>query len=63
MFLVPNIDQMYKEMKKIQTGNQSLINPFQLNAYQKASISQQSIVEVGNGDEFPHFVDLLFFLA
>jgi hypothetical protein len=23
MFLVPNIDQMYKEMKKIQTGNQS----------------------------------------
>jgi hypothetical protein len=34
---------MYKEMKKIQTGNRSLINPFQLNAYQKVSI-----VEVGN---------------
>jgi hypothetical protein len=33
---------MYKEMKKIQAGNQSLINPFQLNAYQKASISQQT---------------------
>ena len=33
-------DQMYKEMKK----NRSLINPFQLNAYQKASISQQSSV-------------------
>ena len=32
MFLVPNIDQMYKEMKKI--------------------------VEVGNGDEFPDFIDL-----
>jgi hypothetical protein len=44
MFLVPNIDQMYKEMKKIQTGNRFLINPFQLNAYQKASISQQSSV-------------------
>jgi hypothetical protein len=44
MFLVPNIDQMYKEMKKIQTGNRSLINLFQLNAYQKASISQQSSV-------------------
>jgi hypothetical protein len=42
MFLVSNIDQMYKEMKKIQTGNRSLINPFQLSAYQKASI-----VEVG----------------
>ena len=54
---------MYKEMKKIQTGNRSLINPFQLNAYQKVSISQQSIVEVGNGDEFPDFVDLLIFLA
>ena len=42
---------MYKEMKKIQTGNRSLINSFQLNAYQKASI-----VEVGNkhgnGDGF-----------
>ena len=25
MFLVPNIDQMYKEMKKIQTGNQSIV--------------------------------------
>ena len=53
---------MYKEMKKIQTGNRSLINPFQLSAYQKASI-----VEVGskrgNRDEFPDFVDLLFFLA
>jgi hypothetical protein len=36
--------QMYKEMKKIQTGNRSLINPFQLNAYQKASISQQSSI-------------------
>jgi hypothetical protein len=35
----PNIDQMYKEMKKIQTGNRSLINPFQLNGYQTASIS------------------------
>jgi hypothetical protein len=49
MFLVPNIDQMYKEMKKIQTGN-------------------QSIVEVGNGDEFPDFADrpethLFLFLA
>ena len=58
MFLVSNIDQMYKEMKKIQTGNRSLINPFQLSAYQKASI-----VEVGskhgNRDEFPDFVDLL----
>jgi hypothetical protein len=30
MFLVPNIDQMYKEMKKIQTGNRSLINLFPL---------------------------------
>ena len=51
---------MYKEMKKIQTGNRSLINPFQLSAYQKASI-----VEVGskhgNGDEFQDFADLLFF--
>jgi hypothetical protein len=41
MFLVPNIDQMYKEIKKI--------------------------VEVrnkhGNGDEFPDFADLFFFLA
>ena len=41
MFLVPNIDQMYKEMKKI--------------------------VEVGNkhenGDEFPDFANLFFFLA
>jgi hypothetical protein len=47
---------MYKEMKK----NWSLINPFQLNAYQKASI-----VEVGNkhGDEFPDFADLLFFFG
>jgi hypothetical protein len=65
MFLVPNIDQMYKEMKKIQTGNQSLINPFQLNVIRKRQYrnSQASIVEVGNGDEFPHFVDLLFFLA
>jgi hypothetical protein len=35
MFLVLNIDQMHKEMKKI--------------------------VEVGNGDEFPDFVDLFFF--
>jgi hypothetical protein len=25
MFLVPNIDQMYKEMKKIQTGNRSIV--------------------------------------
>jgi hypothetical protein len=67
MFLVPNIDQMYKEMKKIQTGNRSLINPFQLNAYQKASNrnSQASIVEIrnkhGKGDEFPDFADLFFF--
>jgi hypothetical protein len=42
--------------------DRSLINLFQLNAYQKASI-----VEVGNkhgnGDEFLDFVDLLFFLA
>ena len=49
-------------MKKIQTGNRSLINPFQLSAYQKASI-----VEVGskrgNRDEFPDFVDLLFFFG
>ena len=37
MSLVLNIDQMYKEMKKI--------------------------VEVGNGDEFPDFADLFFFLA
>ena len=37
MCLVPNIDQMYKEMKKI--------------------------VEVGNRDEFPDFVDLFLFLA
>ena len=44
LILVPNIDQMSKEMKKIQTGNRSLINLFQLNAYQKASISQQSSV-------------------
>ena len=44
LILVPNINQMYKEMKKIQTGNQSLINPFQLSAYQKASVSQQSSV-------------------
>jgi hypothetical protein len=36
MFLVPNIDQMYKEMKKI--------------------------VEVGNGDEFPDFANLFFFV-
>ena len=48
MFLVPNIDQMYKEMKKILSSN-----------------SQVSIVELGNkhgnGDEFPDFVDLIFF--
>jgi hypothetical protein len=25
MFLVPNIDQIYKEMKKIKTGNQSVV--------------------------------------
>ena len=67
MFLVPNIDQMYKEMKKIQTGNRSLINPFQLNAYQKVSNrnSQASIVEIrnkdGNGDKFPDFAYLFFF--
>jgi hypothetical protein len=30
--------------KEFQTGNRSLINLFQLNAYQKASISQQSSV-------------------
>jgi hypothetical protein len=29
---------MYKEMKKIQTGNRSLINPFQLNAYATKNI-------------------------
>jgi hypothetical protein len=41
MFLVPNIDQMYKEMKKIvEVGNKH-----------------------GNGDKFPDFVDLFFFLA
>ena len=59
MFLVPNVDQMYKEMKKIQTGNRSLINPCQ---YRN---SQVSIVEVGNKhgnrDEFPDFADLFFF--
>jgi hypothetical protein len=44
MFLVP----MYKEMKKIQTGNRQYRN------------SQASIVEDGNGDEFP---DLLFFFG
>jgi hypothetical protein len=42
MFLVPNIDQMYKEMKKIQTGNWSLINLFQLNAYQKANCENRN---------------------
>ena len=41
MFLVPNIDQMYKEIKKIvEVGNKH-----------------------GNGDEFPDFADLFFFLA
>jgi hypothetical protein len=44
MFLVPNIDQICKEMKKIKTGNRSLINLFKLNTYQKASISQRSSV-------------------
>jgi hypothetical protein len=59
---------MYKEMKKIQTGNRSLINLFQLNAYQKASISQQSSVYLlksethGNGDKFLDFDDLLLLL-
>ena len=54
---------MYKEMKKIQTGNQSLTNPFQLNAIRKRQYrnSQASIVEVGNGDKFPDFADLFFF--
>ena len=60
---------MYKEMKKIQTGNWSLINLFQLNAYQKASISQvkrlllKSETNTESGDKFPDFADLLFFLA
>jgi hypothetical protein len=49
MFLVPNIDQMYKEMKK----------------FRQYRNSQASIVEFGNkhgnGDEFPDFVDLIFF--
>ena len=41
MFLVPNIDQMYKEIKKIvEVGNKH-----------------------GNGDEFPDFADLFFFVA
>ena len=41
MFLVLNIDQMYKEMKNIvEVGNKH-----------------------GNGDEFPDFVDLFFFLG
>jgi hypothetical protein len=50
---------MYKEMKKIQTGNQSLINLFQLNAYQKASNrnSQASIVEVANQHQKHNLVD------
>jgi hypothetical protein len=42
MFLVPNIDQMSKEIKKIVdlVGNKH-----------------------GNGDKFPDFADLFFFLA
>ena len=46
MFLVPNIDQMYKEMKKIQTGNWSIVE-----------VGNKHL----NGDEFPDFVDLFFF--
>jgi hypothetical protein len=42
---------MYKEMKKIQTGNRSLMNPFQLIAYQKASIVKVRNKH-GNGDGF-----------
>jgi hypothetical protein len=55
MFLVPNIYEKYKEMKKIKTGNRFLINPFQLNAYQKASI-----VEIFETDGFCRST---FFLA
>jgi hypothetical protein len=54
MFLVPNIYEKYKEMKKIKTGNRFLINPFQLNAYQKVSIVEIFETETD-------FVDLLFF--
>jgi hypothetical protein len=40
-FVVPNIDQMYKEMKKIvEVGNKH-----------------------GNGEKFPDFGDLFFYLA
>ena len=46
----------------IQTGNRSLINPFQLSAYQKASIVEVGNTH-GNGEEFPDFADLFFFLA
>jgi hypothetical protein len=48
MFLVPNIDQMYKEMKKILSSNS------------QASIVEFGNKH-GNGDEFPDFVDLFFF--
>jgi hypothetical protein len=44
MLLSNLIEVEVEEMKKIQTGNWSLMNPFQLNAYQKASILQQSSV-------------------
>jgi hypothetical protein len=48
MFLVPNNDQMYKEMKKTQTGNRSIV-----------LVGSKH----GNGGEFPDFADLFFFLA
>ena len=48
MFLVPNINQMYKEMKKIQTGNRSIVEVRNKH---------------GNGDEFPDFADLFFFFG
>ena len=62
MFLVSNIDQMYKEMNKIQTGNRSLINPFQLNVYQKASISQQSSVYCWSRRQISGFCRSFFLL-
>ena len=46
MFLVPNIDQMYKEMKKILSSNS------------QASIVEFGNKH-GNGDEFPDFVNIL----
>ena len=45
MLLVPNIDQMYKEMKKIQTGNRTIVE-----------VGNKH----GNGDEFLDFADLFF---